>query len=160
MATNRPPLLCLVMPGATFTHAIVVPHPPADVWRALQVPATWEGIGPIDRVWDAEHRTDGTLDAYRWSAEAAGRRWEGTARTTEAIEGRRLSLRLKSSKIRGSIATDLASTDGGTTALSVTMKAEAVGMLATLFWGVIQKAIGGELPHQVEDFAARLGKAG
>lgn len=143
------------MPAATFSHTVVAVRTPDEVWLALQDPTTWEGIGPIDAVWDAQHSDDGTLSSYRWSATAAGKRWEGSATTTEAAAPSLLRLTLKSSEVKGYIETAV-SPNGSGTEVTVTLRAEAVGMLSTMFWGVVRGALERGLPDQVESFGRRL----
>ena len=140
------------MPGDTFSHTADARAPIGDVWMALQEAETWAHIGPVNEVWDAEYDSD-RLVAYRWSADAAGRRWEGTARVIEAIEGKSTSLALESPELKGTLTTSLLESGEGTS-ITVTLEARAVGMLATLFWGVVKQALGSGLPHQVEQFAA------
>ncbi|NQV08035.1 SRPBCC family protein [bacterium] len=144
------------MPGDTFSHTAAVNADIPDIWSALQTADTWAHIGPVTKVWDERHDDDGNLAGYRWSADAAGRQWEGTARTEELLVGERMSLTLKSPELRGTLTTDLETTEDGITQLTVTLEARAVGMLATLFWGVVKQAIGSGLPHQVDEFAARF----
>ena len=146
------------MPSGTFSHAVHVDAPVDDVWDRLQSADTWAGLGPIDEVWDASHRDDGVIDGYRWAATAAGKRWEGTARTSEALDAERLTLSLRSSEMRGSLTTDLAANDDGTR-MRVTMQVQTVGPLSSLFWGVVRTAIERGLPRQVEDFAREVGGA-
>ncbi|HSG79232.1 MAG TPA: SRPBCC family protein [Acidimicrobiia bacterium] len=143
------------MPSGTFSHAVVVRARPADVWTRLQDAETWSGIGPIDDVWDATHGDDGVISGYRWSATAAGRSWKGTARTTEAVPEERLTLTLTSSEVRGTLTTKVSPTGEGSH-LTVTLKVETVGMLSTLFWGVVRTAMEHGLPKQVEDFGAKF----
>jgi carbon monoxide dehydrogenase subunit G len=143
------------MPSGTFSHHVVVAAAPDDVWSRLQEADTWSGIGPIDRVWEATHDGEGVISGYRWSATAAGREWKGTARTTSAVPGEHLTLGLKSSEMRGSLTTEIAPNGNGSH-LTVTMKVETVGMLSSLFWGVVRSAMEQGLPRQVEDFGARF----
>jgi carbon monoxide dehydrogenase subunit G len=147
------------MPADTYQHTTSVSAPPEAVWDALQHADAWAGIGPIDDVWDSEHDPDGTLAGYRWSANAAGRSWKGTARRTDASRPARMSLKLETDEMRGTITTDLVSGPAGTE-LTVTLRAEATGMLATLFWGVISSAIGRGFSRQVEAFGGRFSAEG
>jgi carbon monoxide dehydrogenase subunit G len=143
------------VPSGTFSHAVAVPASPDEVWARLQAADTWSGIGPIDTVWDASHDDDGVIAGYRWSATAAGREWKGTARTASAVPGERLTLGLKSSEMQGTLTTEIAANGHGSH-LTVTMKVETVGMLSSLFWGVVRTAMEHGLPKQVEEFGARF----
>ncbi|HLA67576.1 MAG TPA: SRPBCC family protein, partial [Acidimicrobiia bacterium] len=91
------------MPPDRFTHSVDVPVDASVVWDALQDAGTWKGIGPIDEVWAATHDPDGTLSGYRWTATAAGQRWEGTARRMALEPGKSLRLALDSAEIVGAI---------------------------------------------------------
>jgi hypothetical protein len=128
---------------------------PGAIWEALQQAQTWAGIGPIEEVWDAEHAADGSLSFYRWSADAAGRRWEGTATTTEAARPEYMTMALETAEMRGTITVGVE--DEGPSAVTVTLEAATTGLMASLFWGVISGAIERGLPRQVESFATRLG---
>lgn len=144
------------MPSSRFEHSATAAAPPSRVWTALQEAGTWAGIGPLERVWDATHR-GGILAGYRWSTRAAGRRWEGTARTTEAIPGERITLELRSPEVNGSLTAALASDGAGATTVTVTLHVESVGILSGMFWDAVAGAIGGGFPGHVEEFAARFG---
>ncbi|MFH1104229.1 MAG: SRPBCC family protein [Actinomycetota bacterium] len=142
------------MPSDRFSHTVDVAAPSAAVWQALQSAETWKGIGPIDRVWDAVNDPDGNLAGYRWSATAAGRQWEGTARRTALDPGRSLRLDLDSSEIVGAIEVSVA--PGGSSRLTVTLEASPKGVLATVFWGVAREALRRGLDDHVEEFARRF----
>jgi carbon monoxide dehydrogenase subunit G len=144
------------MPSATFTHTVTVAADATVIWRALQEAETWAGIGPIEEVWEAEHTPDGGLASYRWSADAAGRRWEGTAATTKADPLKAMVMALTTAEMRGTIAVTIAPEAEDVSNITVDLQAEATGMLATLFWGVISGAIRSGLPKQVQRFGARL----
>ena len=144
------------MPSASFQHSVTVPLDAEAVWDALQQPATWEGIGPMDRVYDARQGADGTLTAYGWNASIAGRHWSGTARTTLAEPGERMDVTLDSSEIRVTITAALGANGAEGTKLDVGLTAESRSMLASLFWGVIEGGIRNGLPEQVESLAGRI----
>jgi carbon monoxide dehydrogenase subunit G len=144
------------VPTARFAHSVTVPLDAATVWDALQQPGTWEGIGPMDRVFDARYGADGTLTAYGWNASIAGRHWSGTARTTAAEPGERMDVVLDSSEIRVTISAALGANGAEGTRLSVDLTAESRSMLASLFWGVIEGGIRSGLPEQVEALAGRI----
>jgi uncharacterized protein YndB with AHSA1/START domain len=143
------------MPSSRFEHTATAAAPPDRVWAALQEADTWAGIGPIERVWDAVHR-DGMLAGYRWSTNAAGRRWEGSARTIEAVPGESITLALHSPEVNGSLTAALAADGEDGTTVTVTLHAESVGLLSTMFWGAVAGAIGNGFPGHVEEFAARF----
>ena len=135
----------------TFSHTVAIAASPSDVWTALQRAETWKNIGPIEEVWDAAHDDAGLLTGYRWSAHAAGRTWNGRARTTESEPEERFRLTLDSSEIHGAISVDIEVGE-----ITVSMEAAPKGLLATMFWGTIRGALERGLPAQVEAFAAAL----
>ena len=142
------------MPSDTFSHTTTVGVPPRAVDAALQDPATWEGLGPIEEVGDAAHDGD-TLMSFRWRARAAGRTWEGTALRTAGEQGRSVTLDLDSPEIGGAITIDLEPVGSGS-GLTVTLHARSKGLLAGMFWGVVSDAIGSGLPRQVDEFGDRF----
>ncbi len=146
------------MPIAQFDHQAAVDAPRHRLWEALQHPETYEGIGPVDRVWDAVHREE-ILTGYRWSADVGLRRIEGSATTKEAIAPERMVLELDAGEVTGVLTLDLAE-QSATTALTVGLTMEANGVLSTLFFGAIRDAIARGLPAQVDALAAKLAAAG
>jgi len=150
-------LTSLTMPPDRFTHSVDVPVDASVVWDALQDAGTWKGIGPIDEVWAATHDPDGTLSGYRWTATAAGQRWEGTARRMALEPGKSLRLALDSAEIVGAI--EVSVEPAGSTRLTVALEASPKGMLATMFWGVVRDALRRGTATQVEEFARRLSGA-
>ena len=136
---------------STFSHTSPITASRETAWRALQLADTWSNIGPIDEVWDAEYADNGTLTAYRWSARAAGRSWNGTATTVEAEPDRLMRLDLVSSEIAGAITVEL-----GDEKLTVSMEAAPKGLLAQMFWGTVKTALEKGLATQVEAFARGL----
>jgi len=147
------------MPTSRVRHTATAAAPPGRVWAALQEAGTWAGIGPIDEVWDATHDDGGMLAGFRWSADAAGRRWEGTATTAEARSGERITLALRSSEVRGTLTAALEGDGTGATRVDVSLDVEPAGLLAGMFWGVVSGAIRRGLPGHVEEFAARFSAA-
>lgn len=142
------------MPSARFDHHAVVDAPRHRLWEALQQPETYEGIGPVDRIWDAVHREE-ILTEYRWSADVGLRRIEGSATTKEALAPERMVFELDAGEVTGVLTVDLAE-ESAATGLTVGLTMEANGMLSTLFFGAIRDAIGRGLPAQVDELAAKL----
>lgn len=142
------------MPTERFSHTVDVPTAPDDVWVTLQQPETWRGIGPIDEVWDATHDERANLSGYRWSATAAGKRWEGTALRVATEPGRSLRLALESPEVTGAL--EVIVEPGNSSRLTVTLEASPRGTLATLFWGVVSDALRRGIVTQVEQFAERV----
>lgn len=142
------------MPSDTFSHTTTVPADAATIYRSLQEPETWKGIGPIDDVWDASHDDD-RLIAFRWSARAAGRSWEGTAERVTDESPPSMALGLDSPEVSGRI-TVLLTPNGAGSEMTVTMVARSKGLLAGMFWGVITDALRSGLPTQVDAFGSRF----
>lgn len=124
------------------------------MFDALQNPGTWEGVGPIDEVWDAEH-DDLLLTSFRWRARAAGRTWDGTATRTDEESRSSMTLELDSPEVSGAITVSIVP-DAGGSHLEVTIRARSKGLLSGMFWGIIADAIRTGLPRQVEDFGDRF----
>lgn len=142
------------MPSGTFSHTAIVSATPASIYSALQQADTWKGIGPIDDVWDATHEGD-RLVSFKWSAHAAGKSWEGTARRGSDRVAGEMTLNLDSSEIAGTIAVTLLP-DGNSTALTVKLSARSKGLVAGMFWGVVTDALRKGMPAQVEAFGRQF----
>lgn len=147
-AEGRPPRV----PTASFTHQALLDAPVELVWERLQEAEAWAAIGPIERVWEAAHDQSGALQSFRWSTRAAGRSIDGVARVSAATVGRRMVVDLETSEIAGSLEVVIAAA-----AIDVTLSLRAVGLLATMFFGIVAEAVGGGLEQHVEDFAAQFG---
>jgi hypothetical protein len=139
------------VPAESFTHAAVTTASAVEVQAALERAETWQGIGPIDAVWDASHSKN-QLTRFRWSARAAGKSWEGTA---TRLEGPDVAFDLAASEVEGRIQVATEQQLAGTR-LSVTLEARSRGILAGMFWGVIADALRQGFSSQVEEFAAGL----
>lgn len=144
------------MPRATFTHQATAPAPIEEVWQRLQDADTWAGIGPVDRVWDPEHDSSGTLRTFRWGANVALRNYEGTATVTEMVPGEMMHLDLDAREIVGSLTTRLGRNGADGTTVTVTLEVVARGTLSTLFFPIVSESIARGLPEQVDRFAASL----
>jgi hypothetical protein len=143
------------MPGSRYAHTTTAHAARERVWEALQEAETWSGIGPIDEVWEDVH-SDGELVSFRWAATAAGRRWKGSARTSRVVPGELMELELRSPEVRGSISCGLASSADATTDVTVTMDVAAAGLLATMFWGTVDRAIRSGFAGHVDEFGGRF----
>lgn len=141
--------------NASFTHRVSVPKPPPQVWTALQVPATWELLGPIDEVTDPVY-DDVQLVSFRWRTKAAGRNIEGTATATDASFPQHFKLALDAGEIEGVLEARLAGED--TTQLEVTLRISPKGPLATLFFPAVSQVVGSGFVDHVEEFASSLGE--
>jgi len=142
------------VPTDTFSHTAPASGSAGTIYSALQDPDTWKGIGPIDDVWDARHGGE-LLESFRWSARAAGRDWEGSARRTAHSEGSSITFSLDSSEIAGELSVQTRDTKVGAE-LTVTLTARSKGFLAGMFWGVISEALRDGFASQVTAFATRF----
>ena len=144
------------MPAQSFTHQATTEATIDEVWAALDRPETWEGIGGVDRVFDAEIDPQGRLQGFSFDTIAAGKKYVGTATPHERVEREKMAWRVQNSEIQGVTMVSL-SQRGETTAITVTLEVQSAGLLSSMFFPVIAGAIGNGLPRSVEDFAAGLG---
>lgn len=143
------------MSRQTFSHSAVTSASPAEVWRALDLPETWEGIGGVNRVFDPEIDGEGRLRGFRFETLAAGSRYRGEATPRARQERRLMSWNIESPEVRGVITVESAQAEDGTE-ISVELTVESLGVLSTVFFPVVAGAIGNGLPGAVEDFARNL----
>lgn len=143
------------MPSETFTHMATTGAPAHEVWAALDRPATWEGIGGVDRVYDPVIDDDGRLRGFSFATRAAGRQYIGTATPHERVEGEKIAWRIESSDVRGVTTVELQPAKDGTS-ITVRLQVQGASLLSSMFFPVIAGAIGSGLPRAVEQFAASL----
>ncbi|MFO7548739.1 MAG: SRPBCC family protein [Acidimicrobiia bacterium] len=143
------------MPSERFTHQAVATAPIHRAWEALQRAETWASIGGVDEVFDVEHDDAGHLMGYHFHVRAAGRRFRGKATAVEAVQPGLMAVDIDSSEMLGRITVELTEASEHTT-VTVTVDASAKGILSSMFFGVVARAIGSGLPESVEGFAARL----
>lgn len=144
------------MPSQTFSHTATADAPSDQVWAALNEPRTWEQIGGVDRVYDPTIDDQGRLIGFTFDTVAVGKRYAGKATPHQRMEGERISWRIENSEIRGVTTVDLTAEEDRT-GITVTLEVEGVGLLSSMFFGVIATAIGNGLGASVEEFAASLG---
>ncbi len=142
------------MPSDTFSHTATVSATAESIYSALQHADTWKGIGLIEDVWDATYEGD-RLVGFKWSARAAGKSWEGTARRGTDRAAGEMTLDLDSSEIAATIAVAL-HPDGDSTALTIKLSARSKGLLAGMFWSVIADTLRKGMAKQVEAFSAQF----
>ncbi len=144
------------MPSATFHHEITIDAPQDQVWDGLQDPAVWNSIGPVQNLWDPVVQ-DGVLTGFQWSTDIGGVVYKGTGESVIQERPDRYQLILDTSEIAGTISVDLSPADPETTTVDVTVELRSKGLLSSIFFPVVSRAIGEGLPGQVEDMAAQLG---
>lgn len=140
------------MPSQTFSHSAVAAASIESVWATFDLPATWESIGGIDRVYDARTGPAGHLDGFSFDTEVAGKEYVGAASLRERDDGRLIAWNVKNSEIKGQIRVELSDTGKGTN-ISVTLEVESASFMSGMFFPVIANAIGSGLPEAVDDFA-------
>ncbi|MDH3425209.1 MAG: SRPBCC family protein [Acidimicrobiia bacterium] len=138
---------------ATFTHSASISRPRAEVWTRLQIPATWELLGPIDKV-SQPVVENGQLKSFHWRTRAAGRDINGTAHTSDYSPPEHFELALDAGEISGTLEA-LLSGDGETD-LSVTLQIRPKGPLATLFFAAVREVVGNGFADHVNEFALSL----
>ena len=143
------------MPGQSFQHSEDTPRAPAEVWKSLDEPATWEAIPGVDRVIDPVMGSDGRLQRFSFESDIGGRKYVGKATPAGRDEGRRIAWDIDSSEIKGKIAIHLEQQGQGTR-VNVELQVEGAGMLGSLLFPVIASAIGSGFPVTVEEFVAGL----
>ena len=141
------------MPRETFSHTAIASAPIDDVWAALEHAQTWESIGGIDKVVDPIVNSEGQLMSFSFDSMVAGKPYRGKATSAGREEGRLMAWNIENSEITGVITVTL-SDDRPNTAIATTLTVESKGLLASMFFSVIAKAIGNGLPRSVEEFAA------
>ena len=141
------------VPSDSFSHTARAHAPIARVWAALDLPATWENIGVVDRVFDPRFE-DGHLASFSFETVAAGKRYFGEANPAERLEGSVMGWRIENAEVRGTVEVSLMSLDDDRTEITVNLDVEGVGLLSTMFFPVVAVAIGSGLPRAVDQFAA------
>jgi hypothetical protein len=145
------------MPKESFSHSSITPVTRDIAWRSLDLPATWEGIGGVDRIIDPVLDDHGRLHGFTFLTTIGGRSYRGTARANQRIEGRSMGWAISSSEVKGAITVELHDHEGGTL-VDATIDLESVGVLSTMFFPVIAGALRSGMAGTVERFASGLGE--
>jgi len=141
------------VPTETFSHTAVTRAARTEVWKALDKPETWEGIGGVDKIIAPVMDEDGRLRGFSFETAVAGKIYLGKATPKAREESRLMAWTIENSEMRG-VTTVQLTDDGPGTRVTVTLEVESVGMFASMFFPVIANAIGSGLPHTVDAFAA------
>lgn len=126
------------------------------MWARLGEPKTWEGITGVDQVFDEVFDNDGTLDGFKFYTSLGGRQYVGTASPGAREEGQSLSWNIATPEISGAVTVGLASAGDGTV-VDVTMRVEAVSLMASMAFPFIATAIGNGFQATVDEFVAGFG---
>jgi carbon monoxide dehydrogenase subunit G len=143
------------MPSATFHHTATIDAPKEDVWDGLQDPDIWSAIGPVQKVWDPVVE-DGVLMGFQWSTDIGGVVYEGTGTATVQERPDRYELVLDTSEMAGAITIELTDGDPRGTIVDVGLELRSKGLLSSMFFPLVSRAVGDGLPDQVDDLAAQL----
>jgi carbon monoxide dehydrogenase subunit G len=149
-------LPCRTMSPDRFTHSVKVHAAPDHAWDVLQDPETWGLIAGVKRVYDARHFPNGTLRDYHFTVMAAGRAYEGTARTQEADEPSLMAVTIDTSEVMGTITVELGPGNPGGTDLTASLKMQPRGLLSALVFPIIARAVGSGFAEQIEGIATRM----
>lgn len=141
------------MPKETFSHTALTRAARTEVWKALDKPETWEGIGGVDKVIAPVIDNDDRLRGFSFETAVGGKIYLGKATPKAREESRLMAWNIEISEVRG-VTTVQLSDDGPGTRVQVTLEVESVGMFASMFFPVIANAIGSGLPQTVDAFAA------
>ena len=141
------------MPKETFSHTALTRAARTEVWKALDKPETWEGIGGVDKVIAPVIDKDGRLRGFSFETAVAGKIYLGKATSKARQESRLMAWNIENSEVRG-VTTVQLSDDGPGTRVQVTLEVESVGMFASMFFPVIANESGSGLPESVDAFAA------
>ncbi len=143
-----------------FTHTVVVASTLERAWAVLQEPETWGEIAGVQEVYDATHHPDGTLHGYRFVAEAGRRLYEGRAETVEADAPSLMVVVVDTPEVEGTITTELRDSNPHGIEMTVSLKLRARGILASVFFPVVVRAVGSGFAGQVEAIALRMERRG
>lgn len=144
------------MPSATFQHTTTIDAAPEAVWVGLQNPTVWESIGPVQKVWDPVIE-DGILAGFQWSTDIGGVVYKGTGTATFQDPPDQYQLVLDTSEMAGTITVDLSPRSTSGTVVEVTVELASKGLLSSMFFPLVSRAVGDGLPDQVEEMAGQLG---
>ena len=143
------------MPSATLHDSVSVGAPQDAVWERLQEPNIWRSIGPVQEVWDPVIE-DGLLTGFQWSTNIGGVVYNGTGTAVNLDPPHHYELILDTSEIAGTISVDLTEGNPPGTHIDVTVELQSKGLLSSMFFPIVTRAIGDGLANQVKDLAIRL----
>jgi hypothetical protein len=138
-----------------FHRALVATHV-ERVWRELQKPSTWKQIGGVDEISDEQFDEHQDLVGYRFTIVIAGTDYQGVATRTLAERGKLMVMSIDSSQLTGEIGVALAP-DGQTTGIELSMAMASKGLLASMFFPAIVKAVAGGFDATAAEFVNSLG---
>ncbi len=143
------------MPSATFTETVAIDATPDDVWDRLQKPSIWQSVGPVQKVWDPTI-ANGVLLSFKWSTDIGGKVYEGVGTALEHDRPDRYVIDLDAGEMAGKISADLSESNPGGTSATVSIELRSKGMLSSMFFPAIKRAVGSGFPDQVADMVDQL----
>lgn len=132
-----------------------IPAPATDVWDALQVAETWEGIAGIEGIHDVVRTDDGLLESFAFHITTAGLRFDAVATVTRRKAPHAMTLDLESRDVGARVATRVKGDDAPVT-LAVGIEMEPRSVLVKMAIGAVERAIRSGLPRELEAFGERL----
>ena len=99
---------------------------------------------------------DGVLLTFKWSTDIGGKVYEGVGTALEHDRPDRYVLDLDAGEMAGKISTDLSAGNPGGTDVVVSIELRSKGMLSSLFFPAIKRAVGSGFPDQVAGMASQL----
>jgi len=143
------------MPAARFSHHAITPADVDGAWAALQRPDTWAQLAGVRDVSGAVHSPEGLLEQFLFVVAVAGQSYSGKAMTVRRSPLEEMALNIRSSELEGTITVALEPVDASTE-LRVSLELVPKGLLSTMFFPAITKAVGGGLAEQVDGLAAKM----
>ncbi len=143
------------MPSATFTETVEINATPGEVWDRLQEPSIWQSVGPVQKVWDPTIE-NGVLQTFKWSTNIGGKEYKGDGKALDHTRPGHYKLLLDTSEMSGTISVDLTPGNPGGTNAVVAMELKSKGMLSSMFFPAIKKAVGSGFPQQIADMVTEL----
>lgn len=139
-----------------FTHSVHVQAPPERAWGVLQEPETWGAIAGVERIFEAHHHPDGTLQSYKFLAAAGPRLYEGKAQTLQADAPLLMVVVVDTPEVEGTITTQLTPHNPHGVDLTVSLKLRPRGLLGTVVYPLVAQAVGSGFAEQVDKLAERI----
>lgn len=143
------------MPEESFSHTATTSASLDEVWSALNRPQSWEAIPGVDHVLSSSIDSEGRLRGFTFESSVAARKYRGNADPAAWVEGRVMGWDITSSEVKGTIMVEISAANPGTR-VKVDLTARSAGMLSSMFFPVIAKAIGSGFPRAVNNFAQGL----
>lgn len=132
-----------------------IPVAATDVWAALQVAETWEGVAGIEAIHDVRHTPDGLLEAFAFHITTAGLRFDAVATVTRRSAPHAMTLDLESKDVSARVVARVKGDDAPVT-LAVGIQLEPRSVLVRMAIGAVERAIRSGLPRELRAFGERL----